>query len=182
VAFLLYVSLEVTIGQWAFTSLTEEHGIGTFAASTWVALYWVALTAGRLWLGLVGHRASTHQLLTIAMVGTAAAAVVLWLGRQAAPVGLVAAGLALSVVFPLLMLRTPQRVGAERAASAVGWQTAAASIGAAAGPALAGVIFGRIGIDAYGAVVVAMALALAIVVLALEIAPGWARRNRTSSA
>jgi fucose permease len=87
---------------------------------------------------------------------------------RAAAVGLVAAGLALSVVFPLLMLRTPQRVGTERAASAVGWQTAAASIGAAAGPALAGVVFGRVGIEAFGPVVLAMAMALGAVIFALE--------------
>ena len=169
--FALYVSLEVTIGQWAFTSLTEEHGIGTFVASTWVALYWVALTAGRLWLGLTGHQVSIRRLLGLAMVGAAVGALVLWGGGQAAPIGLLAAGIALSVVFPLLMLRTPQRVGAQRAASAVGWQTAAAAIGAAAGPALAGIVFGRFGIGAYGPVVLAMALALAVVIIALEVAP-----------
>jgi fucose permease len=167
-AFALYVSLEVTIGQWAFTSLTEEHGIATFAASAWVAIYWIALTAGRVWLGLAGHQVSIRRLLALAMVGAGLGAAVLWAGGQAAPAGLVAAGISLSVVFPLLMLRTPQRVGAERAASAVGWQTAAASIGAAAGPGLAGIVFGRVGIGAYGPVVLAMALALGVAVAALE--------------
>ena len=113
------------------------------------------------------------------MVGAAVGAAILWAGGQAAPVGLLAAGLALSVVFPLLMLRTPQRVGAHRAASAVGWQTAAAAIGAAAGPALAGVVLGRFGIGAYGPVVLAMALALAVVIVALEVAPAWLRQRPT---
>lgn len=52
-AVVVYVSLEVTVGQWAFTSLTQHQGLGEFVASTWVALYWIALTAGRLWLGLL---------------------------------------------------------------------------------------------------------------------------------
>jgi fucose permease len=168
VAFGVYVSLEVTVGQWAFTSLTEHRGLGDLAASAWVALYWVALTAGRLWLGLSGHRAPVHRLLGLSVAGAAAAAVLLWAGGPAAPLGLLVAGLALSVVFPLLMLLTPRRVGAERAAAAVGWQTAAASIGAAAGPALAGIVLDRAGIDAYGPITLALAALLGAVVVALE--------------
>jgi fucose permease len=167
-AFLVYVSLEVTIGQWAFTSLTQDRGLGDLAASVWVALYWIALTAGRLWLGLRGHRVAVDRLLLVAVAGAVAAGVVLWLGGPLAPAGLLVAGLALSVVFPLLMLLTPRRVGAERAAAAVGWQTASSSIGAAGGPALAGVVLDAVGIDAYGPIALAMAAVLAVVVLALE--------------
>jgi fucose permease len=122
-AFFVYVSLEVTIGQWAFTWLTRHRDLGDFAASTLVGMYWVALTAGRLWLGLSGHRVAVDRLLGLSVAGTGAAATVLWLGGPVAPAGIVAAGLALSVVFPLLMLLTPARVGADRAAAAVGWQS-----------------------------------------------------------
>lgn len=166
-AFFVYVSLEVTIGQWAFTSLTRHRGLADFAASAFVGIYWVSLTAGRLWLGLSGHRVAVHRLLGLAVAGAAAAAAILWLGGPMAPAGLVVAGLALSVVFPLLMLLTPARVGGDRAAAAVGWQTAASSMGAAAGPAVAGVILDRVGIEAYGPIVLLMAAALAATVLAL---------------
>ena len=168
-AFFVYVSLELTVGQWAFTSLTQHRGLGDLAASTWVSLYWVALTVGRLWLGLSGHRAPVHRLLGLAVAGAGAAAVILWVGGPLAPAGLLVAGLALSVVFPLLMLLTPERVGAERAAAAVGWQTAAASIGGAGGPAAAGVVLDAVGIEAYGPTVLVMAVALAGVVIALEV-------------
>lgn len=171
-AFFAYVSLEVTIGQWAFTFLTRHRGLGELAASIFVAIYWIALTAGRLWLGLAGHRVAVHRLLARAVAGAGAAAVILWLGGPAAPAGLVVAGLSLSVVFPLLMLLTPARVGAARAAAAVGWQTAASSLGAAAGPAVAGVVLERAGIDAYGPVAMAMAAALAAAVVALETGVG----------
>ena len=167
-AFFAYVSLEVTIGQWAFTSLTRHRGLGTFPASAFVALYWIALTAGRLWLALSGHRVPVDRLLGLAVSGVAVAAAILWLGGPAAPAGLVVAGLSLSVVFPLLMLRTPARVGMERAAAAVGWQTASSSIGAAAGPAIAGVVLDHAGIEAYGPIALAMAAALGVAVLALE--------------
>lgn len=171
-ALVVYVSLETTVGQWAFTSLTQHRRLGEFAASTWVALYWIALTAGRLWLGLSGHRVPVHRLLGLAVAGAAIAAVILWIGGPIAPAGLLVAGLALSVVFPLLMLLTPQRVGAERAAAAVGWQTAAASLGAAGGPAVAGVVLDNVGIAAYGVIALAMTALLAAVVLPLQAGRG----------
>ena len=177
-AFFVHVSLETTVGQWAFTSLTQHRGLGEFAASTWVALYWMALTAGRLWLGLSGHRVPVQRLLGLAVAGAATAAVILWVGGPIAPAGLLVAGLALSVVFPLLMLLTPQRVGAERAAAAVGWQTAAASIGAAGGPAVAGVVLDSIGIAAYGGIALAMTALLGATVVTLQAGPGVALRSQ----
>lgn len=163
-AFFLYVALEVTAGAWAFTYLTQRRGLGDLAASGWVAAYWVGLTAGRLWLGVRGEDRSVDSMLRRSMAGMAVSAVVLWAGGPVAPVGLLLAGLSLSVVFPLLMLVTPARVGVERAAAAVGWQAAAGSIGSAAGPAAAGVVLDVAGVGAYGPVVVAMTATLAVTV------------------
>jgi len=159
--FVVYVALEVTVGQWAFTFLTEERGLRDFVASTWVALYWVALTAGRLWLGVRGHRVAVTHLLRAAVAGAIIGAVVLWIAGPVAPAGLLVVGLSLSVVFPLLMLLTPERVGPERASAAVGWQTASSSLGSAAGPLLAGVVLDEAGIGAYGPTAVVMSLVLA---------------------
>ena len=169
--FFVYVSLELTVGQWAFTSLTEHRGLGALAASVWVGVYWVGLTAGRFWLGITGHRVATGRLLGLSVVGVTGGALLLWLGGPIAPLGLLVAGLALSVVFPLLMLLTPERVGSERATAAVGWQAAAAGVGAAAGPALAGVILEAAGIAAYGPITLAMAAALAVAIAALRRMP-----------
>jgi fucose permease len=166
--FFAYVALEVTTGLWAYTYLTEHQGVGDLAASVWVATYWVGLTAGRLWLGVRGHEAGAERLLTWSMVTALAAAGLLWLGGPLVPLGLPLAGLALSVVFPILMLVTPARVGVERAAAAVGWQAAAGSVGSAAGPAAAGLVLDQVGVDAYGPVVLVMALLLALAVAALR--------------
>ena len=171
ITFAVYVALEIAVGQWAFTYFTEQRGIGELAASACVAVYWVGLTVGRLWLGLHGHRWDAERVLSGSVAGMIGAALVLWLGGDLAPVGLPLAGLALSTVFPLLMLLTPARVGHERAAAAVGWQTAAASIGAAGGPAATGVILDAIGLDAYGPVTLALSVALAVAVTALRSAP-----------
>jgi fucose permease len=171
VTFFVYVGLEVTVGQWAFTFLTEEQSMGELAASLFVAVYWVGLTVGRLWLGLAGHRMPVDRVLAGSVAGAIVAALVLWLGGPLAPLGLPIAGLALSVVFPLLMLVTPERVGAERAAAAVGWQTASSSIGVAVLPALAGVVLASAGVDAYGPVALLLSVALAISVATLRAGP-----------
>jgi fucose permease len=167
-AFFLYVALEVTVGAWAFTYLTEQRGLGDLTASAMVAAYWVGLTAGRLWLGAWGHHHDVDRLLRLSLAGALGAAVLLWVGGPVAPVGLPVAGLALSVVFPLLMLVTPARVGVERAAAAVGWQAASGSVGSAAGPAAVGLVLAVAGVDAYGPALVVLALALGATVVALR--------------
>ena len=86
-AFVVYVSLEVTIGQWAFTYLTGDRGLAEFTASSFVAVYWISLTSGRLWLGLSGHRVAVKGLLVRAVGGAAIGAAILWLGGPAAPCG-----------------------------------------------------------------------------------------------
>jgi len=166
-AFAVYAAVEVTIGQWAYTSLTRHRGLGELAASIWVGLYWVALTAGRLGLGIAGERAPVRRLLVLATAGGAVGALVLWVGGRLAPAGLLVVGVSLSVVFPLLMLLTPERVGEARASAAVGWQIAASSVGASGGPLVAGVVLDRAGVDAYGPVALVLGAALAVVIAAL---------------
>ncbi len=177
-AFVVYVSLETTVGQSVFTSQTQHRGLEEFAASTWVALY-----LDRADRGTVVARA-----LRSSDTGSPSARSCRRrrchrspdsLGRgPVAPAGLLVAGLALSVVFPLLMLLTPERVGAKRAAAAVGWQTAAASIGAAEGPAVAGVVLDSVGIETYGAIALGMTALLAALVVTLQAGRGVALRSQ----
>lgn len=171
-AFCAYVALEVAIGQWAYSYLTAERRVGSFAASCWVGAYWVGLTAGRVWLGVAGHRHGPLRLLAGAVLVAGAGVAVLAVGAPLSSAGLVPAGLGLSVVFPILMLLTPERVGAERAAAAVGWQAAAAGVGSAAGPVLAGVVFERHGLGLYPAYCAVVTLLLAACLAALARRPG----------
>lgn len=175
--FFVYVGLEATVGHWAFTYLTAERGLGDLAAAAWVGVYWTGLTAGRFWLGVAGHLRSADRLLTTSVLGVAGGGLILWLGGSVAPAGLLLAGAALSVVFPVLMLLTPSRVGAERAAAAVGWQTAASALGAAAGPAAAGAVLDTMGTGAYGPVILTMAAVFALALAGLRSPPRRLRRR-----
>ena len=154
--FALYSGVEIGTGQWAYSLLTESRGLSTAAAGLAVTAFWGALTAARLGLGLVGHRVAVHRLLgvssTVALVGVA----VLWWNPVpwAGPAGLVVAGFALGPIFPLQTTLTPSRVGAAYTPTAVGYQLAAATVGAAAIPGGLGILVSSFGLEVVGAVLV----------------------------
>lgn len=130
--FFLYTGMEVVAGQWAFSLFTLERGIGAARAGTWVGFYWAALTAGRIIFGWVSERIRVTTILRGALAGVALGMLLLLPSPvpQAAPVGLAMMGFFLAPVFPLLIGETPRRVGAYRANHLIGFQIAAANIGA----------------------------------------------------
>jgi fucose permease len=130
--FFLYTGLEVTAGQWAFSLFTIRRGVSAAQAGTWVGMYWAALTVGRIVFGWVSERLPVTLILRGALVGVATG-IVLLLPMPAAglaPVGLAVLGFSLAPIFPLLIGETPRRIGARRANHLIGFQIAAANIGA----------------------------------------------------
>ncbi len=159
--FFLYTGLEVAAGQWAFTWLTEGRGVGTPVAGAWVAGYWGALTLGRLAFGLVAHRLSARSIVHLGTLGSIAGVLLLWWNPGAAGVlGLPVVGFSLAGIFPALVMLTPGAVGAERSGDAMGLQLAAASLGAAAIPWVAGRFVGFSGLETLGPVLVVTGLVL----------------------
>lgn len=162
-AFFFYTGLELSAGQWAFSLLTEHRGMGSGPAGLWVASYWGSLTIGRVGLALGGHRVQPRRLLHIATVGAVIGATVVWL--DPAGIGVAALpllGLCLAPIFPVLVSLTPERLGSARTAHHVGFQLAAAGVGAAVLPGAVGLAVAAAGLDAVGPTLVAMALALAV--------------------
>ena len=164
--FAAYTGLELGIGAWAFTVLTEGRGRPPAVAGGWTSLYWLGLTVGRLAAAAIVPQLGAPLLLRSAMVLLAAGVSLLAAG--VAPsldlVGLLIAGVAAGPIFPTLIAQTPVRLGAGHAANAVGFQIAAASLGAALWPAALGVLGARRGLEALALGLVALAL----VVLALN--------------
>jgi fucose permease len=147
--FLVYAGLEATAGQWSYSLLTESRGLAMGTAGAAVATYWGGLTAGRVLSGALARRHAPDGLLRAALVAAPLAVAGLGLAPGAAGgvVGLTALGLAAAPVYPLLISLTPARVGAAHAAHAVGFQVAAAYLGAAALPGLAGVLARAAGLE-----------------------------------
>ncbi|HEX7899544.1 MAG TPA: MFS transporter [Planctomycetota bacterium] len=141
-AFFVYTGLEATLGQWAFTILTELHQVPAPRAAGEVAAYFGAIAIGRILLGFVVEKAGVDRLVRWSSWGAAAGAALFAFGpgEAARAAGLVLAGLALAPIFPCLMSRTPVRLGEERAVHAIGFQVSAATVGAALLPALGGLL------------------------------------------
>jgi len=160
--FFVYTGLEVSSGQWAYSLLTEARSIDPAAAGVAVGVFWGSLTAGRVACGLLARRVPAPIILRVAVVAAPVAAAVVWRGQgtAAALVGLAALGAALAPVFPLMISLTPLRVGEAYTTHAIGFQVAAAYLGAAALPAGAGVLAGRYGVAVIGPFLAGVAVAL----------------------
>lgn len=168
--FALYSGVEIGTGQWAYSLLTESRGVSTAAAGLATAAFWAALTVSRLGLGLVGHRVPIHRLLGGSSLLVLVGVVALWLDpvAWAGPAGLVVMGFALGPIFPLQTTLTPSRVGVAYTPTAVGYQLAAATAGAAVIPGGLGFLVSRYGLEVIGGVLVVTAVLLVGAIEALR--------------
>ncbi|MEJ7594517.1 MAG: MFS transporter [Planctomycetaceae bacterium] len=148
--FFLYTGLEVTFSQWTFTVLTESRHVSPDTAGIAVGVYWGSIGAGRVVFGLIADRVGIDRLLRYCLLAAGSGAILfaIRLPIEAAFLGLSLAGFGLAPVFPCLMSRTPQRLGTELSAHAIGFQVGAAMIGAAAVPGLLGIMAGMGGLEA----------------------------------
>jgi len=134
--FFLYTGAEGSTG-FLVATLLIDRGVSTDAAGALTTAYWFSLTIGRFATGAIGPRLSPSSALLIGSAGVVVGANLVALGGTAlAAPGLVVLGLSLAPFFPSLVALTPARVGADRAASAIGVQLAAASLGVATVPSL----------------------------------------------
>lgn len=164
--FFFYTGLEVTLGQWTFTLLTDGRGMLPEIAGMYVTSYWASLGVGRVLFGLIVDRISIDALLRLC-TATAVVGCLLFalpLSGIMPLAALMLTGLALAPIYPCIMTRTPQRLGAGHAAHAIGYQVSAAMIGAAALPLLVGLIAGGQRLEW----IAVCSVALAGVVLALH--------------
>jgi fucose permease len=147
--FFLYTGLEVTFSQWTFTVLTESRHVSPRTAGIAVGFYWGCIGAGRILSGLIVDRVGIDRLVRYCLLGAGSGALLfatrLPVGAQF--LGLALAGLGLAPVFPCLMSRTPRRLGTQLSAHAIGFQVAAAMIGAAVVPGTLGVMAGLGGLE-----------------------------------
>lgn len=162
VLFFLYTGLEVAISQWTYTVLTESRGVRHSTAGIAVGFFWGSLGLGRVIFGLVADRVGIDRLLRCCLAAACAGAVLFALPLDApvAFAGLALAGIGLAPVFPCLMTRTPQRMGTQLSAHAVGFQVGAAMIGAAAVPGALGLLAQQSGLRSVPIGIAAVAMAV----------------------
>ncbi len=172
VAFFLYVGVELGLGLWAFSFLTGARGVGTEVAGLITGSYWATFTVGRILAGWFTAHFSVRTVLraSLAMAATGLLILLLDAGPGLAVAGFALTGLAVAPFFPALMSDTRDRVGRDHEANTIGMQIAAAGLGAALVPALAGVCARHFGL---GILPLFMLGALALLALCLA----WAHRS-----
>jgi fucose permease len=147
--FFFYVGLEIGIGQWLFTLLTQSRKISEEEAGLWTSFYWGGLTLGRIVFGFVLTRIETTKVITFALIGIliGTCLVAFNLFNVITLIGIVMIGFCNGPVFPSLISLTPKRVGEEHANHAIGFQVSAAMVGGALLPALAGLLTDIFGLE-----------------------------------
>jgi len=147
---LVYVGLEIGIGNWGFSYLLQGRGLSRTLAGYSVSGFWLGLTAGRFLISPVASRAglSTGGMMYACLAGITATATFGWLSPSAAATSaaLVALGFFLGPVFPTTMAIAPQLTTPELAPTAIGVLNAGSTIGGAGLPWVAGAIAQATGI------------------------------------
>jgi fucose permease len=162
--FLIGAGLEATAGDWSYTQLTAGRSIPADVASWSASLFWAGLAGGRAALGLFGNRATPARLLDAGVAMATVAALGFWLGPSlvAAFIALPILGIAISLIFPLLLSLTPERVGTAMTPHTVGYGLAAGNLGAGAIPAFTGLVLQSAGVLALGPILALLAIAMAV--------------------
>ena len=161
VLFVLHAGIELIVGQWSYTLLTESRLVSPEIAGVWVGIYWGSLTAGRVLVGFVPDHIGPVRLIRACIVGVLISSVLLAsnVSNELSFVALIFIGLSIAPFYPALVSATPGRVGLLHAANAMGFQISAGSMGGAILPGMTGVLAERFGLEAIGPILIIAAIA-----------------------
>jgi fucose permease len=160
--FFLYTGVELTLGHWTYTLLTESRGLSSDIAGLLTGSFWLMFTVGRFSAGLYSRRLSSPVMVNMGIMLAGLGALLLWadLGSTATLAAIVILGLAIAPIFPGLVSSTFHRVGKKHTQNTIGMQISAAGLGGAGLPALAGILARRAGIEAIPLFLIALILLL----------------------
>ncbi len=141
---LVYVGIEVSLGNWAYSFLLGSLHIEPFLAGWIVTGYWFGLTLGRFLLQNMAERLGigTRGLVYICIFSVGISLALIWLIplEFIAIVALFLVGFGLGPIYPLTVAITPKLVPAHLGPSAIGVLVSVSIIGLAVFPWLAGVL------------------------------------------
>lgn len=141
-SFFFYCAIESTIGLWGGSFLFKSKGLASSEAATWVAFFYVSITAGRFLTGFVTYHLSNRNLIRGGALAILAGVLLMLLPlpQPFALAGLLVVGLGCAPIFPCMLHETPARFGAANAPAIMGFQMAGAYIGTTLLPPLFGLI------------------------------------------
>jgi fucose permease len=143
--FLLYTGIEVSVGQWSYTILTEARAIDTNTAALFVGLYWGAFTLGRFVSPVIVNLISERRFMQLGMIAMVLGTLLMWLNIPTISLlALPLIGFSLAPMFPAMIGSTQDRLPEEHVDNAIGFQIGMAGFGAGvlatSGGAIAGIL------------------------------------------
>ena len=170
---LFYTGTEVSLGSWSYSFLTEARH-GSILLSGWVVSgYWLGLTLGRLFLANVVQKVSSKRLIEGCLLGVIVGVLLIWLVplEGVAAFGLCFTGFCLGPIFPTTIALASQLLPSRLLASAIGFLSSLASMGAAFFPWLAGNLAQGFGLWTLLPYVIMLTIAMVFLWLVLRARP-----------
>lgn len=156
-----YSGLELTLGRWGYTFLTEYRQLSATAAGLAMTCYFGSIFTGRVVLGAVVDQVGANRLLRIATLIVVAGCIALAVGNQTLTIAALAVtGLCLGPIFPTVIARTAYRFAASQVATMVAFSVAAAIAGSALIPSLIGFGIEQLGLGAVAIAAIGVATML----------------------
>jgi fucose permease len=164
----LYVGVEVTVGNWGFSLLTQERHAGELLAGLVVSGYWLGLTLGRFVINAAASRVGLGvvAMMSGCLAGLAVATTLTWWVPDAVvdAIGFALIGFFLAPVFPTTVAVQPRLVPSPLVPTAVGLLVGASVVGGSTFPWLAGALAQGLGLGS---------LLPYTLVLSVILAGGW---------
>lgn len=163
-------AIEFTCGLWGSTFLVESRGLALDSAAVFAAIYYLGMTLGRLFSGLLSPKLSSWHLIFLGEGILLFALVILLLPLPPtfSAVGLFLIGLGNGPVFPNLTHLTPHTFGAECSQSVMGIQLSVANTGILLTPALFGFLAQRLSTGLFPRYILALYSVLLIGTLVMK--------------
>jgi fucose permease len=141
---LLYTGVEVSLGNWSYSFLTEGRHLSNLFSSTVVSGFWLGLTMGRFILSALSERfgLSPVSLIYLCIGGVVLSSLAIWLVPFSAPtaVSFCLLGLCLGPIYPTTIALVPRLVSNRLIASAIGFLVSLSTVGIGLLPWLAGTL------------------------------------------
>lgn len=130
--FLFYCGIEATMGLWGSSFLVNVKGLHPALAAKWVSTYYAGITIGRFLTGFFTMKMNNKILIRIGQGIILMGVVLLLLPLPAvfSLFGFILIGLGCAPIFPCMIHETPARFGKAHSQTVIGYQMAAAYIGA----------------------------------------------------
>ncbi|ORY00106.1 MFS general substrate transporter [Basidiobolus meristosporus CBS 931.73] len=145
---LIYVGVEVTMGGWGYTFLTEGRHGDEVSMGRVVSGYWAALAAGRIVLGYMSGRYGEKFMITLFTMAIIGGLVLMMVSADAVvnSTVFIINGFLLGPMFPTTIALASRVLARKYHATSIGFMSALGAGGAALFPFLTGQIAGGFGI------------------------------------